>query len=101
MQGRPLRSVPEQLREALIVAGQSECGPASGRVAAAVSEDAGPAGYTRGGHTRMGGSVASVAGWGGTADADFALIGHQESWRAAADALAALRGREHAPLPED
>jgi fatty aldehyde-generating acyl-ACP reductase len=32
---------------------------------------------------------------------DFALVGHQESWRAAADVLAALRGAEHAPLPED
>jgi fatty aldehyde-generating acyl-ACP reductase len=29
---------------------------------------------------------------------DFALIGHQESWRAAADVLAVLRG---APLPDD
>jgi predicted amino acid dehydrogenase len=33
--------------------------------------------------------------------ADFALIGHQESWRAAADVLAVLRGPEHAPLPDD
>jgi len=32
---------------------------------------------------------------------DFALIGHQESWRAAADVLAVLRGPEHAPLPDD
>ena len=31
-------------------------------------------------------------------DVDFALIGHQESWRAAADVLAILRG---APLPDD
>ena len=29
---------------------------------------------------------------------DFALIGHQESWRAAADVLALLRGPEHTPL---
>ena len=34
-------------------------------------------------------------------DVDFALIGHQESWRAAADVLAVLRGPEHAPLPDD
>jgi predicted amino acid dehydrogenase len=34
-------------------------------------------------------------------DVDFALIGHQESWRAAADVLAVLRGREHSPLPDD
>lgn len=40
----------------------------------------------------MGGAVASV---------DFALIGHQESWRAAEDVLAVLRGSEHAPLPDD
>jgi predicted amino acid dehydrogenase len=49
----------------------------------------------------MGGSVASVAGRGGTTQVDFALVGHQESWRAAADVLAVLRGREHAPLPDD
>ena len=40
----------------------------------------------------MGRSVASV---------DFALIGHQESWRAAADVLAVLRGPKHTPLPDD
>jgi fatty aldehyde-generating acyl-ACP reductase len=43
----------------------------------------------------MGGSVASVTA------ADFALIGHQESWRAAAGVLAVLRGPEHTPLPDD
>ena len=43
----------------------------------------------------MGDPIASVAG------VDFALIGHQESWRAAADVLAVLRGPERAPLPED
>src|SRR5277367_2399896 len=32
---------------------------------------------------------------------DFALIGHQESWRAAADVLAVLRGPAHRPLPDD
>jgi len=32
---------------------------------------------------------------------DFALIGHQESWRAAADVLAVLRGPRRAPLPDD
>ncbi|HSZ00535.1 MAG TPA: hypothetical protein VK788_13640 [Terriglobales bacterium] len=40
----------------------------------------------------MGGSVAGL---------DFALIGHQESWRAAADVLAVLRGPERSRLPED
>src|SRR5271170_3154597 len=34
-------------------------------------------------------------------DVDFALIGHQESWRAAADLLAVLRGPERSPLPDD
>jgi predicted amino acid dehydrogenase len=32
---------------------------------------------------------------------DFALIGHQESWQAAADVLAVLRGPNRAPLPDD
>ncbi len=35
------------------------------------------------------------------AEVDFALIGHQEGWRAAADVLAVLRGPEHAALPDD
>ena len=43
----------------------------------------------------MGDSTASLAG------VDFALIGHQESWRAAADVIAFLRGAERAPLPDD
>jgi fatty aldehyde-generating acyl-ACP reductase len=34
-------------------------------------------------------------------DIDFALIGHQESWRAAADVLAVLRGPERTRLPDD
>lgn len=41
----------------------------------------------------MGSQVAGVV--------DFALIGHQESWQAAADVLAVLRGPGHAPLPDD
>jgi predicted amino acid dehydrogenase len=64
----------------------------------------------------MGGSVASVVGGGpdiqGQAslgqisseqisEVDFALIGHQESWRAAADVLAVLRGPERTPLSDD
>src|SRR5215471_10829980 len=32
---------------------------------------------------------------------DFALIGHQESWRAASDVLAVLRGAGRARLPEE
>ena len=43
----------------------------------------------------MGDSVASVA------EVDFALVGHQESWRAAADVLAVLRGPQRTPLPDD
>ena len=49
----------------------------------------------------MGGSVAGIAGRGRTSEIDFALIGHQESWRAAADVLAFLRGPERTPLPDD
>jgi fatty aldehyde-generating acyl-ACP reductase len=41
----------------------------------------------------MGRSVAGIT--------DFALIGHQESWRAAADVLAVLRGPERTPLPDE
>jgi len=36
-----------------------------------------------------------------TNDTDFALIGHPESWRAAADILGVLRGPERTALPED
>jgi fatty aldehyde-generating acyl-ACP reductase len=32
---------------------------------------------------------------------DFALIGHQESWSVAAGVVSALRGPEHAPIPDD
>jgi fatty aldehyde-generating acyl-ACP reductase len=32
---------------------------------------------------------------------DFALIGHQENWRTAADVVAALRGTKLVPLPDD
>src|ERR1700680_5069321 len=49
----------------------------------------------------MGDAVAGVATRARTIDADFALIGHQESWRAAADVLAVLRGPERTPLPDD
>src|SRR6266849_9816470 len=49
----------------------------------------------------MGGSVTSVARREPTTDVDFALIGHQESWRAAADVIAVLRGPERTPIPDD
>ncbi len=48
----------------------------------------------------MGDSVAGVASRGRTTEVDFALIGHQESWRAAADVLAVLRGPKRTPLPD-
>src|SRR6202162_1143095 len=49
----------------------------------------------------MGDAVASVTTRARTIDVDFALIGHQESWRAASDVLAVLRGPERTPLPDD
>src|ERR1700704_6178431 len=49
----------------------------------------------------MGGSVASVNRRGQTIELDFALIGHQESWRAASDVLGVLRGSERLPLRDD
>jgi fatty aldehyde-generating acyl-ACP reductase len=43
-----------------------------------------------------------LASWRGNGgEVDFALIGHQESWTAAADVLTVLRGPERAPLPDD
>src|ERR1700736_6440472 len=49
----------------------------------------------------MGDAVAGVTTQARTIDADFALIGHQESWRVAADVLAVLRGPERTPLADD
>lgn len=49
----------------------------------------------------MGNSVASVVSQRYTMDLDFALIGHQESWRAAADVIAVLRGPDRTPIPDD
>jgi len=51
----------------------------------------------------MGDAVASVSGGERPApiQIDFALIGHQERWRAAADVIAVLRGPEHTPLADD
>jgi len=46
-------------------------------------------------------SVACVASRGRAIDVDFALIGHQESWRAAADVIAVLRGPARIPIPDD
>src|SRR6266567_8648298 len=49
----------------------------------------------------MGDAVASITTRARTIDADFALIGHQETLRAAADVLTVLRGPERTPLPDD
>jgi hypothetical protein len=49
----------------------------------------------------MGQSAAGVARQVPANEVDFALIGHQESWGAAADVLAVLRGPKHPPLPDD
>src|SRR6202162_1997921 len=49
----------------------------------------------------MGDPVASVATRMRRIDIDFAVVGHQESWRAPADVLAVLRGAERTPLPDD
>src|SRR6266550_1255240 len=49
----------------------------------------------------MGDAVASITTRARTIDADFALIGHQETWRAAADVLTVLRGPDRTPLLDD
>ena len=49
----------------------------------------------------MDNSIAGIARRAPTMEVDFALIGHQESWRAAADVLAVLRGPKYTPLPDD
>ena len=49
----------------------------------------------------MGHTVASVTARERRTDLDFALIGHQENWRAAADVLTVLRGAKRVPLPDE
>ena len=49
----------------------------------------------------MGGAIAGIAGLPRETGVDFALIGHQESWRAAADVVGVLRGSGRAPLPDE
>jgi predicted amino acid dehydrogenase len=49
----------------------------------------------------MGRATASVTVRDRRTDVDFALIGHQESWRSAADVLAVLRGDGRARLPDE
>ena len=83
---------PKLLCEAFLVRNQPERSRASRSLAPTVPEDAGRVGTPRRGHTSMGGAAASL---------DFALIGHLESWKAAADVLSALRGPERTRLPDD
>ncbi len=49
----------------------------------------------------MGDSVAGLVADGRDAGPDFALIGHQDSWKGAEDVLSFLRGTALAPLPKD
>ena len=49
----------------------------------------------------MGHAIASLTACERRTDVDFALIGHQESWCAAADVLATLRGAERTRLADD
>jgi fatty aldehyde-generating acyl-ACP reductase len=49
----------------------------------------------------MGHAVASLIRPDPSTGIDFALIGHQESWRAAGDVLAVLRGPQQTPLRDD
>src|SRR5216110_2184637 len=96
MQGRTLRGVPVQLREAVVVRSPLERRATPRSVAATVPEDARRVGLAGGDHTHMDCTVAGVA-----PQVDFALVGHPESWRAAAEVFSALRGPERMPLPDD
>jgi fatty aldehyde-generating acyl-ACP reductase len=49
----------------------------------------------------MGRATAGVTAQERRAEVDFALIGHQETWRSASDVLAVLRGAERARLPDE
>jgi len=49
----------------------------------------------------MGGATAGLTAAKAEGQMDFALIGHQESWRAASDVLAVLRGAARTRLPDE
>jgi predicted amino acid dehydrogenase len=49
----------------------------------------------------MGHATACITAQERRTEVDFALIGHQETWRAAADVLAVLRGVQRTPLPDE
>src|ERR1700739_1667130 len=96
-----VRAMPQQLCETIAFRGRAVHSRTAWSVAATVPEDAGRAGTSRGGNAAMGRATACVIAEERRTDLDFALIGHQESWRAAADVLAVLRGAERTPLPDD
>src|ERR1700740_484793 len=101
MQRRTLRSLPSHLCEAGPVRLQFAGGRPSGGFAAEIFKTSRHARGSGRGYAFMGDSTASVAMPRQSSEVDFALIGHQESWRAAADVLAVLRGPERTPLPDD
>src|SRR5258708_35111398 len=96
-----VRSVPQQLRQAVAGRGRPDHRRVARSFIAAVPEVSGHAGASRRGNTRLGGSVAGVAMRVPATEIDFALIGHQESWRAAADVLGVLRGPKRSPLSDE
>src|ERR1700759_2619905 len=101
MQARAVRSVSQHLCETIAFRGGSDHGRVAGSVAATIPEDTGRAGTARGGNASMGSATVSVTARERQFELDFALIGHQESWRAASDVLSVLRGAGRAPLPDD
>src|ERR1035441_3607567 len=87
-----MRPMPQQLCETSAFRGRTVHSRTARCVAATVPENAGRAGTARGGNTSMDHATASVTARELRTDLDFALIGHQESWRSAADVLGVLRG---------
>jgi fatty aldehyde-generating acyl-ACP reductase len=49
----------------------------------------------------MGDAAAGIGAWMNDQLVDFALIGHQESWRATADVFAMLRGPDYPPVSDE
>src|SRR6202167_5996201 len=96
-----VRPMPQQLCETIAFRGRADHSRTAWSVAATVPENTRRTGTARGGNTSMGRAAASVTALERPTEVDFALIGHQESWRSAADVLAVLRGAERARLPEE
>src|SRR4051794_38168226 len=101
MQARAVRSMPQRVCQTIPLRSRSDHGRVARSVPATVPEDAGHAGTARRGNASMGSATAGVTGQDRKPQLDFALIGHEESWRAASDVLAVLRGPERARLPDD